>query len=219
MIYGAHFNLIHVPKTGGTWMRAVSQELPKGYVRDIHPRHQPYSDLPREIAKKPTYAFVRNPWDWYVSLYSHRNANIRHKRHEFAKPYAQLDDFHRRVYDRFSGDFARSLEVPMAWEEVEDRMGEPLKWVGGRFFRMTTSPFGFQVKVLRFEDSPVEGFVKILKETTPGGLPPKVERMIRRHPKKNVSERRPYREYYTPELRDKVAQVDAAFIARFGYSF
>ena len=38
-------------------------------------------------------------------------------------------------------------------------------------------------------------------------------------PKKNVGRRRPYTEYYTPELRDRVARHSAREIERFGYSY
>jgi len=38
-------------------------------------------------------------------------------------------------------------------------------------------------------------------------------------PKKNVGKRRPYTDYYTPELRDRVAQHWGREIEAFGYAY
>jgi hypothetical protein len=42
---------------------------------------------------------------------------------------------------------------------------------------------------------------------------------IRSAPPENASDRRPYRDYYTDELRDLVAERSRLIIDRFGYSF
>lgn len=52
---------LHVPKTGGTWMRSILQPI----AIEEH-RHE----LLMEPADVPVCAFVRNPWGWYVSSYN-----------------------------------------------------------------------------------------------------------------------------------------------------
>lgn len=218
MIYGKRFNIIHMPKTGGTWMRRVCGKLSSDIIDGMHSRHQPYAQLTPEQASKPTYILVRNPWDWYVSIYGHRHGNITKRRHEFALPYAKLDVFHRAVYDKYAGSFEHSLQDPSPWE-FDESMGNPIRTMGGRFEYMRTPPEGAApALVKRFEDGPARVLQGIL-EAHHGPLGPAVQKALQ-HAPENVSERnRAYQTYYTDETRALVAERERKIIESFSYTF
>lgn len=219
MIYGRYFNLIHVPKTAGTWMRHVcSRSLPRDLIIGVHPDHLPFSEVLDHVTKRPTFAFVRNPWDWYVSVYGHWHTNIIHRRHEFVIPYESLDPFYKRIHDRFSGGFAKSLMTLTPWVKAEEN--RPSAWTLTGKLRYMTEREGASVEILRFEDDPVEQFIEILSSTSPRPLPADIPGKIRATAPKNVSERvRDYREYYTPALRRLVQERESEIIERYGYEF
>jgi len=72
---------VHVMKTGGKWVRDVlSGGIPAEWnVYDsLRPTpedpaaglHVGMLDVPSEYRNAPVLAYVRNPWDWYVSCFS-----------------------------------------------------------------------------------------------------------------------------------------------------
>src|SRR5579862_9270560 len=68
MIATRDFIFLHVHKTGGQFVnRLLLQYLP-GARRIGY--HLPRSEAPPELRGLPALAFVRNPWDWYVSWYA-----------------------------------------------------------------------------------------------------------------------------------------------------
>ena len=67
MIVTDHFVYIHVSRTGGTFLNKLIMENVSG-ARMIQ-YHGHLRDLPEEHAHLPVIGFVRNPWDWYVSMY------------------------------------------------------------------------------------------------------------------------------------------------------
>ena len=68
MLVTRDFVLIHVPKTGGTFLNGLIKEHCEVLHEDMH---GPYSRLPAEYRDLPAIGFVRNPWDWYVSWFEH----------------------------------------------------------------------------------------------------------------------------------------------------
>ena len=81
MICCDHMAFVHVMKTGGKWVRDVlSGGIPAEWnVYDsLRPTpedpaaglHVGMLDVPRENRNAPVLAYVRNPWDWYVSCFS-----------------------------------------------------------------------------------------------------------------------------------------------------
>jgi hypothetical protein len=59
------FVFLHVPKTGGTYVRT---HLPEVLYET---QHGGIKDIPSEFQGLPKYAVVRNPWDWYVSWWTY----------------------------------------------------------------------------------------------------------------------------------------------------
>jgi hypothetical protein len=67
MIVTSNFVFIHIHKTGGQFInKAILDHLPGAESLGYH---YPLSKLPRRYAHLPVIAFVRNPWDWYISWY------------------------------------------------------------------------------------------------------------------------------------------------------
>ena len=68
MIVTDHFVYIHVSRTGGTFLNKLIMDQVCG-ARMLQ-YHGHLSDLPAAYAHLPVIGFVRNPWDWYVSMFS-----------------------------------------------------------------------------------------------------------------------------------------------------
>ena len=70
-----HFVYIHVSRTGGTFLnRLIMNHVPGARMLQYHGHLR---DLPAQFTHLPVIGFVRNPWDWYVSMY----CDYRRKRH------------------------------------------------------------------------------------------------------------------------------------------
>lgn len=68
---GVDYLFIHVPKTGGQFVRRVLRNLPCE-VRDVGHEHAPLSAIPHhEAVGRRIVMGHRDPLSWYVSLYSH----------------------------------------------------------------------------------------------------------------------------------------------------
>jgi len=68
MIVTDHFVYIHVSRSGGTFLnKLISEHVPGARMLQYHGHLR---DLPAEFSHLPVIGFVRNPWDWYVSMYA-----------------------------------------------------------------------------------------------------------------------------------------------------
>jgi hypothetical protein len=68
MIVTDHFVYIHVSRSGGTFLNKLIMEYVPG-ARMLQ-YHGHLKDLPVELSHLPVIGFVRNPWDWYVSMFA-----------------------------------------------------------------------------------------------------------------------------------------------------
>jgi len=68
MIVTDYFVYVHVSRSGGTFLNKLIKEHVPG-ARMIQ-YHGHLKDLPVEFSNLPVIGFVRNPWDWYVSMFS-----------------------------------------------------------------------------------------------------------------------------------------------------
>jgi hypothetical protein len=217
MIFGSNFNIAHMPKTGGTYLRSICARLPKRVIPRIYPSHLACDKLTPEEALKPTYIFVRNPFDWYVSLYSHWHGNITRKIHEFRPNGPPLTPLLKNVKERYSGSFEKSLSG-LGDTLISPHTGEPLKSFSDQFDRFSQKK-GSPVIALKFEDGVRDGLHRILKTHQPQALNSHFMRLLKHHKPLNVSQRSDYKNYYSVALREKVEEVDSEVLEKFGYRF
>lgn len=234
MIATPEILFIHLHKTGGQFVnRLLLQHLPGAYRVGYH---LPRSEAPPELKSLPTFAFVRNPWDWYVSWYAFN----------LAAP--ERNPIFRTVTDAGRLDFKAAISnmlqlgnaahTPMR-EEISAALPEHRENNFGSGITRTVMT-GFQDQdnayftwLWRYMCS-VQGSVtgmhmgkmERMREDLPRlleacGSRPSVElvRAIVSTPAVNASPRREYRDYYDQELRDMVAMRDKSIIEAYGYSF
>ena len=67
MIVTKHFVYIHISRTAGTFLnKLILEHVPGAQMLQYHGQLR---DLPETYSHLPVIGFVRNPWDWYVSMY------------------------------------------------------------------------------------------------------------------------------------------------------
>lgn len=67
MIVTKYFVYIHTSRTAGTFLnKLILEHVPGARMLQYHGH---LSDLPGTFSDLPVIGFVRNPWDWYVSMF------------------------------------------------------------------------------------------------------------------------------------------------------
>ena len=67
MIVTKRFVYIHTSRTGGTFLnKLILEHVPGAQMLKYHGH---LGGLPEEFSHLPVIGFVRNPWDWYVSMF------------------------------------------------------------------------------------------------------------------------------------------------------
>ena len=67
MIVTNYFVYIHTSRSAGTFLnKLILEQVPGARLIQYHGH---LTDLPAEFSHLPVIGFVRNPWDWYVSMY------------------------------------------------------------------------------------------------------------------------------------------------------
>jgi hypothetical protein len=112
-------------------IRTVSGNKPKKYfdIKGLYPllsrSHRKASDIeamkPKIFNKFYTFAFVRNPWDWQVSLYYFMLENPGYFQDEFIKEIANFKDYIKwRVHNevRYQSDFLYNQDGELAVDYV-----------------------------------------------------------------------------------------------------
>lgn len=115
------FIFIHIYKNAGTSIRHAllpfaaesclhflliklsgkfNHPLPDRYNPEFMDGHSTASQIIQKIGRDQydsyfTFAFVRNPWDWQVSLYNYMRANERHHQHDLGISFEGFDDYIR----------------------------------------------------------------------------------------------------------------------------
>ena len=69
MIATKDFIFIHAPKTGGTFVMKILDELYKNDIKEIADKHAYSKDIPDIYRKLPKVLCLRDPLEWYESHY------------------------------------------------------------------------------------------------------------------------------------------------------
>jgi hypothetical protein len=133
------FLFIHIYKNAGTSISAALlpfaapewQRLAGGVLKALRiplavgprpfPQHSSASEIRARLGREAfdalySFAIVRNPWDWQVSLYRYMLTEKIHHQHELAKSFTGFDEYIRwrcREEVRFQKDFVQSAEGEM----------------------------------------------------------------------------------------------------------
>ena len=196
---------IHIPKTAGVSVKNallplsvnnlqlllwhVSKHIKFAGVLSSQkfPTHIVASDLIGLIGRDVfdsyfSFAFVRNPWDWLVSLYKYMLKSADHPKHSFVKGLGTFDEFIR---------WRCARQIRLQKDFICSKDGKQLVDFVGRFERID------------------EDFQRICFKI---GISTSL-------PKLNISNTKPYREFYTDETRDLVMSAYHPDITFFNYNF
>jgi hypothetical protein len=183
--------ILHVPKTGGTWLRqAVLAAVPGAQEFRIGgSTHATLAQVP--CPERFTIAFVRHPLTWWLSFWRFHMGP--------ARPYV-VD--HEICSTCWSDDF-----VAFLWNVVRRFPGEcyrnALAFVG---------PPEREIEFIGRQENLVEDLIAALRQAGEEFD----ERLLRSVPPANVSDRG-VTGRYTPELARAVLAAEAEHLQRFGY--
>ena len=180
----------HVPRTGGSSIESLDWW-------DQWTGHFPKADEVDAPDGYYRFAFVRNPWDRFVSLYHYFAAMT--PQHRWHRANAQVVDGVRRF--RSFGDFCREFH---AWPHRNNFHFWPqCRWIADAGQRPLVDFVG---RFERFQ----EDFDRICR---------RVGADCTRLPGRNASQHKPYREYYDEQTRRIVGKLYRRDIDLFQHEF
>lgn len=208
--------ILHMPKTGGVFMRMLLEKYygddvqlasGKGFDDPSAPtaQHHTLADVGPELAHLPVFGFIRNPWDWYVSWY-----------HFFMSyPYRPPH------FITVSRD--KSLEFPQFIESLYSFPKDSLEYLENSFSAEYYRIFGCseaqprnpRVAMGRYET--VHDDLHRFLSTV--GVAQECLDEVSTFRKMNPSAHDHYSAYYDDELVDLVYRHEQAIIDEFGYEF
>ena len=201
---------VHVPKTGGVSVGVAFERCcpdARSKAPGVTPplgRHAPYERILRaepQTADYWSFAFVRNPWARMVSWWS--------MIHDWDLAHGPASGKPQDT-DRMRGnDMWRAAAAYSGFEEFVLRGTEELPRVGRPQAHYLRAP-GREVDFVGRTETFAEDLQTV--ERRLGGEPTHV-------PHRNKSPHGSYRDYYTDATRAKVAEVYAADLDAFGYTF
>ncbi len=238
MIVTDRFVYIHVSRTGGTFLNKLIMNRVSG-ARMIQ-YHGHLEDLPDAHAHLPAIGFVRNPWDWYVSMFS----DYRRKGQfvfqvlsdrgtlDFEQTVARflkLGDGSaesRRLLTHLTRVAPRVIDarrparnhLPGLRSEHFANYPEGIGYYGWLFQLMFRSGGGRAIHIGRFENLREEAF-RLFEETGTPITNPMVDYLKNARPLNESPRPKSFVGAFGPELERLVAEKERALIDRFGYEF
>lgn len=199
MLLTCHFTFLHVPRTGGNFVRLVlEQHAPPAWELRRHTDHATVDEIPPDHAVAPRFAFVRNPIDGYVSWYH----------------------FQQRTRDPFFLEISAGGTLSFAATMRRMLVSRPaLQYGDGPYTQLLRSLLGpglVGVRIGRFERIRAD-LLRLLSECVE--VPAALQAAIRDESPTNRSDHREWQRYYDDELREIVAAKDRDALQFFGYSW
>lgn len=191
---------VHVPRTGGSTIRAFLPSIGGGIV--VSDPHLPYSNMAARCKEPPpSFALIRNPWSWYVSQWCW----IQHIGQGGFKG-SPFVDFMQYVMENTASepvDLLNFTSLTNAWKYLE---ADKVDYIG--HFENFRGELG---RILM-------AILPNLAEDTFLNLLAKAGRR-RQAPRPDGKAHGDYRQYYNGEIREWVEKADADLLRRFGYDF
>lgn len=214
---------LHMPKTGGNWVREVLKSIT---IEDFGHR------LPSNDFRRPNvYLFVRNPWQWYNSLYHYLiygseiynpadnfiDPLIRAFGHtpsfaEFIETLCYPTDMYKKKVSILSksSDLVRNTSQTPFWQMWLDTNGSLYDVVSSNFIATAT-------RVGTTENIAIDLRHMLIES---GDLTPEIDSLLTTTQHKNVENRLvEYRTLYTDHLKSVVANTSKTLIDQFNYEF
>jgi hypothetical protein len=229
MVVTDRFVFLHLHKSGGSFvLDCLRRFIPSARTVGFHlPRHR----IPTEHASLPILGFVRNPWSYYVSWYCFQaqrptpNALFRivseGGRLGFEATVRNLLDLGAgsplldEVLAALPTDYGGSgIQLPRY-------ALEPLRDSGLGFYAHVYSYFygapspGLTIE--RAENLRARLLDFLVRVDEP--ISQTLRAFVRDAPRRNTSAHGPYTDYYSDELRERVARQDQLVITRHRYAF
>jgi len=223
------FVFVHLPRTGGTFVIDVIKKFFPS-AREVG-HHLPLELLPSQYRHLPVLGTVRNPWDFYVSLYHYILAKnpdsilgawMKDETYSFQESAQTLLNFGvdnvrlDSLIDMLPEDMDYTKrQIPNLSKNATRRMrGKGLGYYSSRFGEMfgdADNVFFCRVETLRQD---LVGFFDTIGATTEN-----LRNYVLRLERKNTSAHLHYSIYYTSELAELVSVRERLLIDRFGYQF
>lgn len=224
MIVTQNSMYLHVPKTAGIWCKDVL--APITLTWEIHKRP---STKPVE---KYVYAFVRNPWDWHVSMYHF----LKNGSNEFNSFFTNGFLINGLPNDKSFNDFVRMATAPtdeykklqFNLERVNLKLGRSHEnryhyyktWIDvdvGMYQCLCDLYTEHTTRVGHYENL-VNDLLSMLTES--GDMSEAMAQRVSSMPPVNVTRNRTdYRSYYTPETAQMVYDSCKRLITEHNYEF
>ncbi|NQV05169.1 sulfotransferase family 2 domain-containing protein [bacterium] len=227
MLITEKFVFIHVPKTGGDFIRRVCiRRLPEDWlVKTNIAKHGEDTDIPEEYRHLPRFALVRNPWDWHVSWYHYLMGSGRPDHHR--DRVREQNPWFVDLTDDFTLDFPATIrnlyqpdpDNPSSRRKLvrrADREGVDLLTLHFRR-QLSESIADGSVTIGRFENLRHDFHDFLSNNDVP--LTDRFRVELFERPPVNRSKRSRYQEYFDDDLAALLAGRASEIIDAWGYTF
>ena len=199
MFISRHFVFIHIPKTGGNFVRELfERHAPESWELKRLEDHATYEQIPATHRELPRLAMTRNPFSWHVSWFHFQQKAPSDFFNEISQ--GQTLDFAATMRRAYTGNGLLANSSGALTQTMLEAIGQGL--MGSRIGKM--------------EDMRNE-LLRLLSGCTT--VPASMQDAIERLPKQNTSKHNHYSSYYDEELRDIVRTKDAPVFDFFGYEW
>ncbi|MEM7563263.1 MAG: aspartyl/asparaginyl beta-hydroxylase domain-containing protein [Pseudomonadota bacterium] len=233
MIATDKFVFIHMHKTGGQSLNHIIERCIPGMQHIGY--HYPANLLPEQYQQFPMIGIIRNPWDWYISWYAFNTRNpgnpvffivsdgFQASYQETLRNLINLGDdstqsrhYRKALIDILPDTLDGNRGVGLTRDDLR-QMNTDEGYFSWLFNRMHGNLANEQLKIGRFENLQQE-FLSIMEDLQIEELED-LKSCFDKTPRMNSSSHSHYSRYFDDDLRDLVAQKDAALIAQYGYEF
>lgn len=221
---------LHIPKTAGTWIRAVLDPVKINWVDH---------GIITQSSAKPVFAFARDPWDWHVSFYHFLQQGSEtftkiHKK-SIAPPEIQalpvnhsFSDFIKYVCSPTTEYKTRVLSIHKVRAAVFGITGDAIKaenqvitsWQNSNqsYYQHIYNLYTAYTSKVADQSNIVNDMIELTKSV--GDLTDEVYSNIMNTSPINVTDIRPdRRSFYTDETAELVRKSCASIIANHNYTF
>lgn len=142
---------VHIPKTGGTWVRKALEAAGVPWKRTGSDAHVPFHVIESAVEGRFTFAFVRHPVSWYQSYWAFRMAALdRYGRTPFDEHLsADFNEFVANHCTHRPGALPEPYEGYAGWPVRLDRVGRCERLAGGLVEALTLAGERFDPEVIR----------------------------------------------------------------------